>query len=309
MSSLKLQKRLSASVLRCGKSKVWMDPNEINEIAMANSRKNIRKLIKDGFILKKPPTMHSRARTRKLREEKRKGRHSGPGTRKGTKNARTPPKKVWIRRIRVLRRLLKKYRAQKKIDRHLYHELYLKAKGNVFKSKRNLQEYIFKIKAEKQRSKTVEDQAQAHRLRQKDSRHNQEKSKVEALRAKADDSTATTTKKSATKTSSTSTTATKTTTGTTKQTGAAAKSTATKATTGQSTAKSTTTKATTGKSTATTQAGVSTGTKATQPKADTTTNLATKPVADSKKEAQKAVPKKTTAQSTPKTNQVKSGTK
>lgn len=36
-SSLKLQKRLSASILQCGKSKVWMDPNEINEIAMANS--------------------------------------------------------------------------------------------------------------------------------------------------------------------------------------------------------------------------------------------------------------------------------
>lgn len=44
-----------------------------------------------------------------------------------------------------------------------YHELYLKAKGNVFKSKRVLQEYIFKAKAEKLRTKTIEDQAQAHR--------------------------------------------------------------------------------------------------------------------------------------------------
>lgn len=38
MVSLKLQKRLAASVLKCGKGKVWLDPNEGSEISMANSR-------------------------------------------------------------------------------------------------------------------------------------------------------------------------------------------------------------------------------------------------------------------------------
>ena len=38
MVSLKLQKRLAASVLDCGQRKVWLDPNEVNEISMANSR-------------------------------------------------------------------------------------------------------------------------------------------------------------------------------------------------------------------------------------------------------------------------------
>ena len=37
MVSLKLQKRLAASVLKCGKRKIWLDPNEVNEISMANS--------------------------------------------------------------------------------------------------------------------------------------------------------------------------------------------------------------------------------------------------------------------------------
>merc|ERR1712110_900949 len=60
MVVLKLQKRLAASVMDCGKRKVWLDPNEASEISMANSRQDIRKLIKDGFIIRKPPVIHSR---------------------------------------------------------------------------------------------------------------------------------------------------------------------------------------------------------------------------------------------------------
>jgi large subunit ribosomal protein L19e len=78
-----------------------------------------------------------------------------------------PDKVLWMRRIRVLRRMLKKYRASEKIDAHLYHELYMKVKGNVFKNKKNLMEYIHKAKNELKREKVIEDQAAIRRDRNK----------------------------------------------------------------------------------------------------------------------------------------------
>jgi len=62
---------------------------------------NIRKLIKDGLIIKKPVVVHSRYRVRKNTEARRKGRHCGFGKRKGTANARMPTKLVWMQRQRV----------------------------------------------------------------------------------------------------------------------------------------------------------------------------------------------------------------
>ncbi len=37
MVSVKLQKRLAASIMSCGKRKVWIDPSEAQEICQANS--------------------------------------------------------------------------------------------------------------------------------------------------------------------------------------------------------------------------------------------------------------------------------
>merc|ERR1712167_102278 len=132
------------SILKCGKRKIWLDPNESSEISLANSRQNIRKLVKDGLVIRKPNVIHSRSRVNRRLY----------GKRKGTAEARMPQKILWIRRTRVLRRMLRKYRESNKIDKHLYHELYMQAKGNRFKTKKVLMETIHTRKAERiERSK------------------------------------------------------------------------------------------------------------------------------------------------------------
>jgi large subunit ribosomal protein L19e len=153
---------------------------------MANSRFNIRKLIKDGLINRKPVKMHSRSRVRKNLEAKRKGRHTGAGKRRGTKEARMPTKVLWMRRLRVLRRLLRKYRQQKKIDKHLYHFFYVKSKGNQYKNKRVLVEAIHKKKAEKMKAKALEEQSAARKEKAKLQKAKKAEKKEALLKAQAE---------------------------------------------------------------------------------------------------------------------------
>lgn len=71
-------------------------------------------------------------------------------------------------RQRVLRRLLRKHRQQKNLDKHLYHYYYYRhAKGNACKNKRVLIEAIHKMKAERTKAKALQEQQEARKERAK----------------------------------------------------------------------------------------------------------------------------------------------
>jgi len=89
----------------------------------------------------------------------------GLGSRRGTKEARFPTKLMWMRRMRVLRAFLRKYRAQEKIDKHLYHTLYQKSKGGAYKNKRTLMERIHVLQDEKKRASVLAAELAAKRAK------------------------------------------------------------------------------------------------------------------------------------------------
>ena len=102
----------------------------------------MRSLIKEGVVSKKPLLSQSRVRARKIKEQKKKGGRKGPGSKKGSKNARIRNKTLWVRKIRVLRKFLRELKAKEMLDTKDYRELLLKSKGGYFRSKRHLKLYV-----------------------------------------------------------------------------------------------------------------------------------------------------------------------
>lgn len=136
------QRRLAAEILGVGESRIAFDVNQLDRVAGATTKDDIKRLIKDGVIYIKPAGRNSRGRWRIFHEARKEGRHRGFGRRKGKIGARIDHKHEWVYRIRKIRRFLKWLRDNKIIDSKIYRVLYRKAKGGVFDSLSSLKRYM-----------------------------------------------------------------------------------------------------------------------------------------------------------------------
>jgi len=139
---LSYQRRLAAEILGVGETRIRFKEDELDRVASAVTKEDIRRLIKEGIIYVEPPHSNSRGRWRYRHEQRKKGRRRGPGRRKGAKGARADKKEMWMNRIRKIRRFLRWLRDHGIIDRRTYRRLYLMAKGGAFDSLSALKRYM-----------------------------------------------------------------------------------------------------------------------------------------------------------------------
>lgn len=132
------QKRMAAQVLDCGLNRVRMNPNRLEDISEAVTRKDIRKLVASGAIFARQATGQSRNIALMRAAQKKKGRRRGPAHRRGGTNARFNTKLRWMMRIRPIRVHLRELRESGAIDRTTYRKLYMQAKGGMFHNRSHL---------------------------------------------------------------------------------------------------------------------------------------------------------------------------
>ncbi len=126
---------MAAKVMKCGTSRVWIDPSRLADVSEAITLADIRKLAADGVIRKLPETGTSRFRAKKIAAQKAKGRRKGKGSRKGHLGTRVVKKDVWMRRIRSIRKMIRSLKDENRISNKTYRDIYTKSKSGFFRSK------------------------------------------------------------------------------------------------------------------------------------------------------------------------------
>lgn len=142
MTELKAQKRIASQIIKRGENGIWIDPEKGFKVALAVTREDVTKLINDGVIRSRKIKGTSRGRARAQKFKRARGQRRGPGSRKGTSNARMNEKVLWMNKIRAQRKYLKKLRDEEYISTNTYRTLYKQAKGNLFRNVRFLGNYI-----------------------------------------------------------------------------------------------------------------------------------------------------------------------
>ena len=139
---MRSQRRLASEILKIGQNRVWIDPERIEDVEMAITREEIRRLIHEGAIKAEPKKGVSRSRARLLHKKRKSGRRRRTGSKSGKKTAKVTQKEEWIGKVRPLRDKLKNLRKHRSITRNVYHKLYGMIKGGAFEDLSHLEQYI-----------------------------------------------------------------------------------------------------------------------------------------------------------------------
>ncbi len=134
--SIKLTRRIGASILKRGKNSIRIKPDSIDDAKKAITREDIRSLISKGGVYALKEKHNESRYAKNLAEKKMEGRRRGPGRRKGTVKARTGM--TYKKKIRAQRRIIKELKATKAIDNELFKEFYALVKGGTFQNKASL---------------------------------------------------------------------------------------------------------------------------------------------------------------------------
>ena len=137
--SLVYQKKLAAKLLKTGKTKIWIDPDSIDDVSIAVTKNDMRKLIARGTVRAKPRMGISSGRSKVVRLKKQRGLRSGPGSQKGGVSL---DEERWMRKVRAQRNFTKLLRKRKIITPTVSRQLYLKVKGNAFENIAQIKNYI-----------------------------------------------------------------------------------------------------------------------------------------------------------------------
>lgn len=135
-------RRIAAGILSVGENKVRFKPEANSKISEALTREDVRGLVADGSVYAIARRGVSRIRGRENMDQKRKGRRSGRGSKKGTHSARLHPKEHWIAKVRSQRRHLRALIGAKKLAEGQSRRIYMMIKGNAFKGVSALETYL-----------------------------------------------------------------------------------------------------------------------------------------------------------------------
>jgi large subunit ribosomal protein L19e len=138
--NVKSHKQMAARIMKVGVSRVRVTSDK--DVEDAITRNDVKTLISRGLIYKVQRKGVAKADANFTRKQKKKGRRSGPGRRKGRLYAKKSSKDVWIDKVRPLRRMLRELRDGGELEKRDYRKMYLMVKGGAFRNKKHLMYYL-----------------------------------------------------------------------------------------------------------------------------------------------------------------------